>query len=245
MNADSPLYLHYKSKLSQSPVFNGLPDEILSNMLEQFHRTTWRRGMVADSSSLIERFYLIIDGRVKIEHIDAASGDRVTLFILGPGDGFDVISLLDGRPRKARPVALEDLHLLSAPMQTVREWINCHSEFNRNFLPYLGKRMRTMEELATDLATKDTVTRLARLILRHTVPDPTSEKGAHSVRLIHDLSHNSLAHMIGSTRQVVNRHLQALRHDGVLDNQSRTLVVQELEALKQKADRFLSGDHPT
>jgi len=251
MNTDSPLYLHYKNKLSQSPVFNELSDETLSDMLGRFQHTTWRKNARVEASLLLERFYLIIDGRVRIEHIDPVSGRRITLFLLGPGDGFDVISLLDGQPHKVISVALDDMSLLSTTTQTVREWINRYPEFNQIFLPYLGEYMRKMEALATDLATKDTVTRLARLILRHsapdpssvTAPDPSSVNGSYPVRLIHDLSHDSLAHMIGSTRQVVNQHLQALRHKGVVGNQSRHLVVKELEALKEQAESFLSHDH--
>lgn len=243
MNTDSPLYLHYKSKLSQSSVFSELSDKILSDMLGRFQHTTWRKGTEVTASSILQRFHLIIDGRLRIERIDSVSGKRITLFLLGPGDGFDVISLLDGQPHEATSIALDDMSLLSTSTQTVRQWINQHPEFNRNFLPYLGERMRKMETLATDLATKDTVTRLARLILRHTAPDPSSENGSHSVSLIHDLSHDSLAHMIGSTRQVVNQHLQALRHKGILDGQSRHLAVKELEALKEQAETFLSHEH--
>ncbi|KXJ40301.1 MAG: hypothetical protein AXA67_10610 [Methylothermaceae bacteria B42] len=211
-------------------------------MLGHFQLETWNRGTLVEPSSLIERFHLILEGRVKIEYIDAESGDQVILFIMGPGEGFDVITLLDGQPHSITPVVLDDLLLLTTSMQTVREWINRYPEFNRNFLPYLGEQMRALEELAMDLATKDTATRLARLILRHTIPDSTSEKGPHTVRLIHDLSHDALAHMIGSTRQVVNRHLQALRHKGILAGQTRHRVVMELEALKLKAEKFLSHD---
>jgi len=63
--------------------------------------------------------------------------------------------------------------------------------------------------------------------------------------LIHDLPHDALARMIGSTRQVVNRHLQALRHKGILADQTRHLAVMELESLKQKAEKFLSCDFRT
>jgi len=240
MNTDAPLYLHYKKRLSQSPIFSRLTDETLSHMLEKFQYTTWRKGVVPDPQMLTQYFYLIIDGRVKIERIDTASGNRAILFMLGPGDGFDVITLLDGQPHEAAPVALEDLNLLRASTGQVREWINHHPEFNRSFLPYLGERMRSMEDLAADLAMEDTVTRLARLILRHAVPEPSSRHGSHPVTLIHDLPHDSLAHMIGSTRQVVNRHLQALRREGVLDQGSKHLVVAELEALKERAGVFLS-----
>lgn len=237
------MYLHYKSKLSQSPVFSELPDDILSNMLGHFKHMTISKGMVIDSSRFISDFCLIINGRVKVEQIDAESGNRATLFLLGAGDGFDVISLLDGQPHDATPTALDDLSLLYAPTQTVRDWINSHPEFNRNFLPYLGMRMRTMEDLATDLSTKDTVTRLARLILRHTLPESIDKDTIHPVRLINDLSHDALAHMMGSTRQVVNKHLQIMRREGILDDQSRHLVVSELEMLKEKAGVFLTRKH--
>ncbi len=240
MNKNLPLYLHYKRQLLQSPVFEGLPDELLSNMLEQFHHTTWRKGVVADKRLSLKNFYLIIDGRIKVEHVDAESGKRAILFLLGSGDGFDVITLLDDQLHDATPIALDDLSLLVAPMQTVREWINCHPEFNRNFLPYLGERMRRMENLATDLSMKDTVTRLARMILHYTAPETISGSDNYPVKLIHDLSHESLADMIGSTRQVVNKHLQALRREGLLDSHANHLVVAELEMLKDKAGHFFS-----
>ncbi len=246
MNADSPLYNHYKNELSKSPIFSGLSEQLLDNMLEQFQYTTWRRTNISSSTALMERFHLIINGRVKIEHIDPQSGDQVTLFILGSGDGFDVISLLDGKPRDIRAVAIEDLHLLTAHTQTVREWINHYPEFNINFLPYLGVQMRTMETLAADLATKDTITRLARLILRHTAhnnhhsENNRAKNNHHQIKLIHDLSNTALAQMIGSTRQVVNHHLQALRHKGILINQSKNLAIKELEGLHEIADKFLS-----
>ena len=61
--------------------------------------------------------------------------------------------------------------------------------------------MCSLAELAADLALHDTEVRLARLILRHVDNDDPH----HSLRLIHDLSHESLGAMIGTVRVVVNR----------------------------------------
>ncbi len=79
-------------------------------MLGQFHYTTWCKGLEVNASSLLQHFYLIIDGRVKMERIDVASDSRVILFLLGPGDGFDVITLLDGQPHESTPMAMDDLY---------------------------------------------------------------------------------------------------------------------------------------
>ena len=90
------------------------------------------------------------------------------------------------------------------------------------------------------LAVKDTITRLAHLILRHTEPGPLPDKKAYPVKLIHDLNNESLAHMIDSTRQAMNRHLQELRKKGILEKHSRHPIIKELEVLKKQADLFLS-----
>ncbi|HHO59747.1 MAG TPA: helix-turn-helix domain-containing protein, partial [Thiotrichales bacterium] len=96
---------------------------------------------------------------------------------------------------------------------------------------------RKMEDLATDLALYDTMTRLARLILRHVVPHhPQSRQSHHRLNLIHDLHDEALARMVGSVRQVVNRHLQHWRKQGILHKQNFHTEVTELEALQHYAD---------
>jgi len=135
------------------------------------------------------------------------------------------------------PVALEDVALISVPITDARHWIDLHPEFNRKFLPYLGEQMRKMEDLATDLALYDTMTRLARLLLRHIAPcHPQSRDGKHHLKLIHDLHDESLARMVGSVRQVVNRHLQHWRKEGVLTKDKFRTEITELETLQRYAE---------
>ncbi len=209
----------------------------MREMLGDFRRTTWRKGVMARPESLLKWFYLILDGRARVEVINARTGKPFTLSLLGPGDGFDVVTLLDGASHDVNTVAVNDLHLIFVPVTRIREWIRHHPEFNRNFLFYLGERMREMEHVSADLATSDTATRLARLILRNTIAEADRD-GHHAVRLIHDLSHEAMARMIGSTRQVVNKHLQALRRKQVLNDQSGELRVKDLEALTRQAELF-------
>lgn len=230
-------YALIKNALGQSSVFSDLSDGVLNNMLETFRRTSWHQGKMADPETLTNEFYLIVQGRVKVEAIDAQTGKSFTLSILGPGDGFDIISLLDNQPHSVMTSAMENLDLLHAPVHSVQKWISNHPDFNNNFLPYLARRMREIETTTTNLATTDTATRLARLILGHTI-DNEGRNGSHPVQLIHDMSHEALAHMLGSTRQVVNKHIQALKQTDVLDEHSRHLKVKNLEALKKKADAF-------
>lgn len=94
--------------------------------------------------------------------------------------------------------------------------------------------MRALEELATDLSLHDTLTRLARLILRHTNPEHSQE-----LQLIHDLSDAELAKMIGTVRTVVNRHLQHFKKEGIVETHRNHLGVKDLHGLLNMID-----EHP-
>jgi len=237
MKRDLVYYNHCKEVLSQSPLFAGLADGLLDDMLSLFRRDTWRRGVHLDPDIFQERFYLLIEGRLEVMRINPQTGRSLTLYILRPGDGIDMVTLLNTRPHELMAVTLDDTALISVPIEAARDWIDRHPEFNRNFLPYLGEQIRQMEDLATDLALYDTMTRLARLILRHIVPSHSnSNESGYQLKLIHDLHDEGLARMVGSVRQVVNRHLQQWRKQGILHKQKFHMEVTELEALQACAD---------
>ena len=237
MKRDQLYYGHCKSVLYRTALFDGLAEEVLDDMLSLFRRDTWRRGVQLNAEIFQQRFYLLIDGRVEVIRVNPHTGRSITLALLGPGDGIDVVTLLNSDPHDIQPVAIDDVTLISVPIKDARDWIDHHPEFNRNFLPYLGAQMRKLEDLSTDLALYDTMTRLARLILRHVVPHhPLSTGGNHSLKLIHDLHDESLARMVGSVRQVVNRHLQHWRKQDVLHKQNFHTEVHELEVLQDYAN---------
>ncbi|RKZ57349.1 MAG: Crp/Fnr family transcriptional regulator [Gammaproteobacteria bacterium] len=237
MKRDQVYYAHCKTALYQSSLFNGLAENVLDDMLTLFRRDTWRRGTQLNAEMFQQRFYLLINGRVEIMRVNPQSGRSITLSLLGPGDGIDVVTLLNNSPHEIQPVAIDDVSLISVPIKDARDWIDRHPEFNSNFLPYLGEQMRKLEDISTDLALYDTMTRLARLILRHVAPHhPPLVDDKYSLKLIHDLHDESLARMVGSVRQVVNRHLQHWRKQGVLHKQNFHTEVRELETLQQYAN---------
>jgi len=244
MKMDMAYYAHCKARLAGSPLFAGLSDGLMDSMLGMFRRDNWRRGVQLDPSIFQQRLYLLIDGRVEVTRINPQTGRSITLFLLGPGDGIDMITLLNERPHDITPVALEDVSLISVPLVEARAWLEKHPEFNRNFLPYLGDQMRKLEDLATDLALHDTMTRLARLILRYVKPAQAGHGvgSGRCLHLINDLHDESLARMVGSVRQVVNRHLQHWRKQGILRKRHFQTVVSDLEALQEYADDALSHE---
>lgn len=238
MRQDSPHYAHCLETLGQSPLFASLNDVLLEDMLGIFHYETRIRGETAISpKQASDHLYIVISGRAKVSVYNPDSGREHVLFLIGPGDGFDLISLLDGEWHDAVATALDDMEILSTTVQKAREWLNQHPDFNRAFLPYLGRQMHALADQVADLSLYDTETRLARLILRNLLPD----KLPNDIPLINDLSQETLASMIGSVRVVVTRHLQKWKQKKIISGRRGRWSVLDLQALLDKAEQQIRG----
>ena len=241
MKPESPFYKHCVGVLKNSILFADLDALTLQRMIEIYRRETWTKGAHLPPNHATGLFTVIISGRVELARTNPDTGRQVTLFTLGPGDAFDVITLLDGNEHDIDPVALETLETLTAPLARVRTWIQTHPEFNRAFLPYMGEQFRHLENLSADLALHDTVTRLAMLILKQATPEPRMDReGLVRAPMINTLSDEVMARMIGSVRVVVNRHIQDFKRMGLISTSRGQLVVRDLEKLHEYCEELLS-----
>ncbi len=225
--------------LKHSDLFGGLSDATLREIVQHTTLATWRKGRSVAAEDVRADLHFIISGRVKVFQINEETGRAVTLSLLGPGDIFDILYLLDGKPSNVLFEASDDVALLTMPMGAAHRWITQHPAFNRVFLPYIGKAMRALEDLSGDLALYDTETRLAHLIVRH-----LDGETHNSLSLIHDMSHESLAEMIGSVRTVVNRQLQNWRKQGIISMHNGHITLRSLEVLLEKTNSCISNRKP-
>ncbi len=175
----------------------------------------------------IRYFYFILSGKIKISQVNIESSKEQTIQLLGRGDMFDVVTLLDRGYHEYVATALERSEIVQVPIEHVREKIDNDPEFNRFFFPYLGRQIRQMETLAVDLSLYDVYKRLLRLIARNI---KHSGEGTH-LGLINDLSHQELAALVGTVRKVLNRNLQKLKQEGIIDISRKKITLKDLKAL--------------
>ncbi len=221
-----------KKILSQSGLFKGLDKKLLGEILAKMSRETWLRKRSVPAQEVSDRVHIILSGRLQVVQINPETGRMVTLFLLAPGDAFDMLELLTRKPCQGIMLARDNLDLLTMSMDEMRKFILTHPEINRSLLPYLGHQMRSLSDLAGDLALHDTETRLAHLIMRHI--DEEDPHHSH-LKLINDLSHEVLAEMIGSVRAVVNRQLQHWRQQGIVNLDHGHIEVKQLQVLLDRA----------
>jgi len=156
--------------------------------------------------------------------VDDSGEKEITLFIFSSNDIFDLLCLLDGEPHEVFYECLDDVKVLAAPMPEIRKWYNQYPVALKNLLPYAGKQIRLLENFVSSITFTDIPTRILKLLISNVNSSSNLEK-------IHDLSNKEIAFLVGSTRSVVNRHLQRLKRNGSIKISRNKLEVKDLPKL--------------
>lgn len=237
MDKHSPYYPDSVAILRNTPLFNGIDDEMFEEMLSHTDLITVSKKSIFLSSEIQNTVFIILSGRVKASSIHPKTGREYIITLLEAGDAFNMTSLLENEEAEESIVfeAIDNLRLLYAPISTALDWLNEHPEFNKNFFPYLAKVIRTVNTATEELALHDTMTRLVKLILKYAEP-VVDEKECVLIplRLIHDLPHEVIAQMIGSARKVINQNLQILKQDGAIVYINGHLFIKDINKLIER-----------
>jgi len=175
-------------------------------------------------------FYFVMSGKLKIYQIDFKTSKELTLYMLSRGDMFDVVSLLDGSPNQYISEVLEDTELVSLPLEEVKKMILEDNAFRQLFYTYLATKLKSMENLAVSLSFYDVYQRVLQLFTNFTY----MKDNKPTLKIIDNLRDEDIASMIGTVRKVVNRSLQKLKKDGVIELSRKKIQIKNFQKLLEK-----------
>lgn len=228
MAGEIPLQTKYPGILKECIIFNTLEPAPRNLLISLFHEESWKKNTcILNSEKFFFHFYVIVSGRVKMYQVDETGDKEITLFILSTNDIFDLFCLLDGCEHNVFYECLDDVKVLAAPMTEIRKWYNQYPFAQRNLLPYACKQMRMLENFASSITFTDISTRILQLLIDNV------NHASQNLEKINDLSNKEIAFLIGSTRTVVNRHLQKLQKDGAIKISRNKLQITDLQKLKK------------
>ncbi len=104
-------------------------------------------------------------------------------------------------------------------------------QFRQFFYSYLAGQLKSMEELAISLSFYDVFQRVVQLFSRFIYTDEHNNK---SLRVIDNLKHEDIASMVGTVRKVVNRSLQKLKQDGIIELSRKKIHIKNFQKLLDK-----------
>jgi CRP/FNR family transcriptional regulator len=220
--------------LRANPVFAGVPAreiEMLAGLVtEEPHRA---RAYVFMEGDAPRWFYVVKSGHVKILR-QSKAGKEVVLELLGPGEVFGGVAVIEKRPYPASAQATEAAVVLKIPADPVIALAERHPAFIKEMALMIGRRLRAAHDSVKSLAVDPVEARLAAALLRLAAREGT--RGKDGVTLPFHLTRQSLADMTGTTVETTIRVLSRWLKEGLLTDEDGHLVLGDLSGLRARAE---------
>lgn len=216
--------------LGTLPLFQNLPGDQLQRMNAVLRRKLFLAGTdIVTAEQPGEVVYIILDGTVKI-YAEQADGSSVILALLGAGEIFGEMSILENIGRSATVVTLEDSTIMWMDRLAFEAGLQRLPDMNHNLVRILSRRLRLANAQIQALATLDVFGRVARQILAFASEYGQRKPGGVLIPL--RLTQSDLAGMVGASRVRVNQVLVFYKQQGYITvDQDARITVLNQEAL--------------
>ncbi len=230
--------LREQQLIASISLFAALPPDEQRLLVRLVNFRSCKRGeVVVREGDTSGGLFAVLSGFLKAASMDP-DGREVVLSIMGKGEVFGELSVLDGKPRSATVRALEDSELATIARAPLLELLEASPKLAVRLLGVLAERVRNLTHRCELLSSLDVSSRFAKILL--SLATTHGETTGNSVRIRVRLSQQELGDMCGATRESVNRLIRDWRERGVLGNDAGRLVIKDLRALNSMTFDALS-----
>jgi CRP-like cAMP-binding protein len=156
--------------------------------------------------------------------ISGPDGGTRALGVMGPGEMFGELSILDGAPRSATVVAHTRGELVCIQSEPFVERLAKSPALALAVMQILARRVRRLTERCDDLVGLRVGSRLAKQLLL-LADSHGLWTGTDRVRICIKLSQQELGDLVGASRESINYHLRLWENEKLLSREGGHLVV--------------------
>lgn len=219
--------------LKQNPWFASLPKDLASELQRKCKiKQLNDNQLLHQKNDQADGFYCVLTGRIRVSNF-TLEGKELVLTWIQPGNWFGEISLIDGLPRTHDAHAEGPTTLLMCPKSAFDSLRLEHSQWQTHIMRLLCQRVRATFSLIDETGCLSLKGQLCKRLSLMQQGLEEQHQGS-AVQLA--ISQDALAQLIHSSRQTVNKILQGLRKEQVIDLRYGKIVVLNrpaLEALSQ------------
>jgi CRP-like cAMP-binding protein len=180
--------------------------------------TVFHAGDTADA------VFIVASGKVKIV-VPAADGKEFILTVLGAGQVFGEMALLESAPRSASVITATAVELLVISRDDFHHLLATESRISHKLLAILSRRLRRANAKMESLAYMDVAGRLARYLLD--LARDHGQRVGNGWVVVRRPTHSDIAHSIGTSRETVSRLINEFEEGFGLVNKGKFTYIRE------------------
>ena len=212
---------------------SDLSPEDLAEVEDVCRYKTFAAGtQIIDRHSETRDIFFVVRGRVRVVNF-SLSGREVTLDDVSAGGHFGELATIDGEPRSAAVMAIEDSLVVALPYRHFLDVVQRHPSIALKLMTRLARIVRASTERIMDLSTLAANNRVQAEILRQ-AREHAGDENTASITPIP--LHSEIASRVSTTRETVARVLNDLARQGILERTKEALVVHDVERLSDMVE---------
>ncbi len=211
------------SELREIPAFHDLPDEQTQSIAAVMVRRQYAPGQIIFmEGEQAGSLWFVFQGRVKI--IKQSLNGRIQgLCLMNRGKCFGSCPLFDMKKNPATAQALDEVTLFVLPEESLQQLKTRDAQLVKALLHIYSQRLEHLARVSEVLGSWTVSDRINDCLLTYAKRD--------SDEPIVELTHEKLAALIGTVREVVTRHLSLLEKEGVVRNENGRIILLNPNAL--------------
>jgi CRP/FNR family transcriptional regulator, cyclic AMP receptor protein len=216
--------------LRKHPIFCDLDAEAFEQLCRYARHATLKRGAaIYSKGDPGNSLYVVISGTAKMS-ISSPDGRSAILNLIGPGEIFGEIALLDGRERTADATANTNCEVLIIDRREFIPFVRSQPALAMKFIELLCARLRWTSDQVEEVILQDLPGRLASALIRLT----ERHKAAEGNRTI-AVTQQEISEMVGMSRESINKQLRAWASRNWVRLEHGAIVVLDLASLQEIA----------
>jgi len=226
------------SVLRKHPIFANLEPEAFEQLCRYAKHSTLKRGATLFSKGDPgNSLYAVISGTVKMS-ISSPDGRNAILNIVGPGEIFGEIALLDGQPRSTDAIANSNCELFVIDRREFIPFVKEQPALAMKFIELLCERLRSTSDQVEQIILQNLPGRLASALLRLSEKHKTSAPQGRTIAI----TQQEISEMVGMTRESINKQLRAWAGRDWVRLEHGAIVVLNAEMLRETAEAGAGHD---
>lgn len=217
--------------LNSINIFSELSDKECSTLQKFFKpRNYLKNSMIILEEEYGDLVFVVQTGTIKITRVND-EGKEVILALLGPGEIFGELAILDGEARSANALAQENCQLLAINKEDFLEILKNKFSVSFNLMCELAKRLRKSDQQIEALSLSDAEHRIGVSLLNLAEDMGVIRKGKVTIQNLP--FQQDIANMAGTSRETVSRVLKILENKSMISKVGHTLVIPDYTFFKQ------------
>ena len=216
--------------LRKHPIFCDLDPEALDQLCRYAKHATLKRGAtIFSKGDPGNSLFAVISGTVKIS-ISSADGRNAILNLIGAGEIFGEVAVLDGQARTADAIANTNCEIFVVDRREFLPFVRSQPVLAMKFIELLCTRLRWTSDQVEQVILQNLPGRLASALIRLT----EKHKLAPGGRTI-AVTQQEISEMVGMTRESINKQLRVWATRKWVRLEHGAIVVLKAESLQALA----------